>query len=709
MAYSQHPPAPYLTAMRADEILLRTPAGVCCKPGDFHIDPTQPVDRALITHAHADHARPGHGAVLATQETLDLMRLRHGDDFAGSEQATATARASPSAASVSLFILPATCSARRRSRLRRTARASSLQATISSSATPRAWLSSACPATSSSRKRRSDCRYSVMAIPTRRSPGFCVPSRSFPSARISSALIRLGKAQRLIALVRQAGYDEPIYLHGALEKITEYYQSRDIALGRLELVRDAEKSALAGAITLCPPSALNEVWSRRFPDPVRCLGLDAGARPRAPASRAITAGHFGSRRLGGLTGTIAATGADEIWVTHGQEDALVHWSITRGLRARPLDIVGYEDEQDGEGRRAGGRRNRHGMKRFAALLDRLSYEPSRNNKLRLMMDYFATTHDPERGWALAALTGGPHFPARQAGRDPRAHRGAHRPGAVRAVLRLCRRSLGDRRLDVAGRGREQTPHASAHRVVAGSPTLGKTELPARSCALARSRSTRPAAGRCSSSSPAALRIGISARLAKTAAAALRRSRSMRSRRCGTGSSRPTSICSPGSRAAPASRRAGSGALPPVLLAHPIEDSELVALARFRGRVEMGRHPRPDRPRPAPRVWTRLYSRAGDDISAASPTSPGAHAPGVLDGELLVARRRRCRASTRSSSGSGARPSRQDAGATIPPMSASTTSLFDGAEDLRALPLAERRRTAGGLHRPARPSRSISRR
>src|SRR5271170_2609375 len=73
--------------MRPEDILLPTPSGACCKLGSFHIDPTRPVERALITHAHSDHARPGHGAVLATQETLDLMRLRYGEDFAGTAQA----------------------------------------------------------------------------------------------------------------------------------------------------------------------------------------------------------------------------------------------------------------------------------------------------------------------------------------------------------------------------------------------------------------------------------------------------------------------------------------------------------------------------------------------------------------------------------------------------------------------------------------------
>src|SRR6266566_2467686 len=81
------PGAPYLTVMRAEDLVLPTTAGVCCKPGGFYIDPTRPVEKALITHAHSDHARAGHGAVLATRETLDLMRLRYGENFAGSTQA----------------------------------------------------------------------------------------------------------------------------------------------------------------------------------------------------------------------------------------------------------------------------------------------------------------------------------------------------------------------------------------------------------------------------------------------------------------------------------------------------------------------------------------------------------------------------------------------------------------------------------------------
>ena len=81
--------APYISKMRPQDILTPQPAGLACKPGGFHIDPVRPVERAVITHGHSDHARAGHGAVLATQETLDMMRLRYGENFARSTQAIA--------------------------------------------------------------------------------------------------------------------------------------------------------------------------------------------------------------------------------------------------------------------------------------------------------------------------------------------------------------------------------------------------------------------------------------------------------------------------------------------------------------------------------------------------------------------------------------------------------------------------------------------
>src|SRR6476661_993365 len=68
-------------------LLCPKPEGLYCPPGDFYIDPVRPVDRAVITHGHGDHARSGHGAVVATPETLAIMAARYGEDFAGAREA----------------------------------------------------------------------------------------------------------------------------------------------------------------------------------------------------------------------------------------------------------------------------------------------------------------------------------------------------------------------------------------------------------------------------------------------------------------------------------------------------------------------------------------------------------------------------------------------------------------------------------------------
>src|SRR5690349_16661552 len=76
----------YIRAMRPRDLLCPKPSGLYCAPGDFYIDPVRPVPRALITHGHSDHARSGHESVLATRQTLDIMALRYGEDFAGTTQ-----------------------------------------------------------------------------------------------------------------------------------------------------------------------------------------------------------------------------------------------------------------------------------------------------------------------------------------------------------------------------------------------------------------------------------------------------------------------------------------------------------------------------------------------------------------------------------------------------------------------------------------------
>jgi putative mRNA 3-end processing factor len=336
--------------MRPEDILPPTPAGVCCKPGGFYIDPTRPVEKALITHAHSDHARAGHGAVLAIRETLDLMRLRYGENFAGSTQAIrygesiglggAKVTFHPAGHVLGSAQIEIECA-----NLRVVASGDYKQALD--------------PTCAPFELVRCDLfiTEATFGLPVFRhgDPDHEITKlldsvALFPERTHLVGVYSLGKAQRVIALLRKAGYDEPIYLHGALESITHYYQSCDIELGKLQPVRSAERAALAGVIALCPPSALHEPWSRRFPDPVCAFAsgwmrVRARARQRGIELPLVISDHAD---WDGLTATVAATGASEVWVTHGQEDALVHWCGTRGLKARPLAIAGYgEEEADG--------------------------------------------------------------------------------------------------------------------------------------------------------------------------------------------------------------------------------------------------------------------------------------------------------------------------------------------------------------------------
>jgi putative mRNA 3-end processing factor len=336
--------------MRPEDILVPTSAGLCCKRGGFHIDPTRVVERALITHAHSDHARAGHAAVLATQETLDLMRLRYGENFAGSAQAVSYGE-SVTIDGVTVAFHPA---GHVLGSAQIAVQAEGLRIVASGDYKD-------VPDPTCAPFELVPCDVFIteatFALPVFRhgDPDGEIKKllRSvavFPERAHLVGAYSLGKAQRVVALLRNAGYAAPIYLHGAMEKITNYYAERGIDLGELKRVGGADKPELAGTITLCPPSALNDLWTRRFPEPVAAFAsgwmrVRARARQQGVTLPLVISDHAD---WDGLTATIAATGAGEIWVTHGQEDALVHWCGTRGLKARPLDIVGYGDEEEAD-------------------------------------------------------------------------------------------------------------------------------------------------------------------------------------------------------------------------------------------------------------------------------------------------------------------------------------------------------------------------
>jgi putative mRNA 3-end processing factor len=172
----------------------------------------------------------------------------------------------------------------------------------------------------------------------------------FPERTHLVGAYSLGKAQRIIKMLRDAGWGDTIYLHGSMEKLCRLYEAEGIALGPLApaTVTTGSKADFAGAVVVCPPSEIAERWARRFADPVPCLASGwMRIRQRAKQARVelplILSDHADWDEL---TATIEEIDPAEVWVTHGREEALVRWCALKGTAARPLHMVGYEEEAD---------------------------------------------------------------------------------------------------------------------------------------------------------------------------------------------------------------------------------------------------------------------------------------------------------------------------------------------------------------------------
>ncbi len=339
---------PAMSTSSAFETWLRPDTrGLYCVPGDFHIDPHAPVERAIITHGHSDHGRPGHAAVLATPETIGIMKLRLGDNAAGAFQ--------PLALGQTLAIGDVTVSLAPAGHI-----LGSAQIVIDYRGR-RAVISG-------DYKRQSDptCQpfelvpcdlfvtEATFGLPVfRHEPAasetakLLASLRDFPGRTHQVGVYGLGKCQRLIALLRQAGYERPIWLHGALVSMTAYYESLGIAMGPVPSVGSTNER-LSGEIVLSPPSALGDRWSRRFTDPLPAFAsgwmrIRGRVRQRGVELPLVISDHVDWPEL---LETIRETGAGEVWVTHGREEAIVHAVGRMGLKARALALVGREDEPE---------------------------------------------------------------------------------------------------------------------------------------------------------------------------------------------------------------------------------------------------------------------------------------------------------------------------------------------------------------------------
>ena len=314
-------------------------------PIDVYIDPPEPQVRAIITHGHADHARYGHGAVLATPDTIAVMKTRYGEDAAGRwEELPFGEKRDIDGVTISLH--PA--------------------GHILGSAQVLMEYQGQRIVVTGDYKRLPDrtaqefelveCDLLVTEA-TFGLPVFQHPKpadeisrllrsvASFPERAHVIGCYALGKAQRVISLLRESGYDAPIYLHGAMIRLCELYVERGIPLGDLRHSLDIPKAELAGQIVIAPPSAIKDRWSRRLPDPVLAvasgwMSVKQRARQSGVELPLVISDHADWNEL---RQTITETGASTVWVTHGREDALVYWSQQQVLAAEPLRIEAYED------------------------------------------------------------------------------------------------------------------------------------------------------------------------------------------------------------------------------------------------------------------------------------------------------------------------------------------------------------------------------
>ncbi|WP_421731293.1 ligase-associated DNA damage response exonuclease [Brevundimonas sp.] len=334
--------------IRFEDLLRPTPAGLYCPPGDFYVDPVRPVARAVITHGHSDHARAGHGAVLATPQTLAIMAERYGEDFTEARQAAAYGEQT-SIGGVDVRLVSAGHVL------------GSAQAVIS-------WKGMTMVAAGDYKRRRDPtcapfepvaCDVFISEA-TFGLPVFTHPPDSEEIGRLIQSLgqfperahlvgaYALGKAQRVIRLLRDAGWERPIYVHGALERLNRLYDREGVDLGPILPTKDLPKNSLGGEVVVAPPSAIQDRWARRFADPVTAFAsgwmlVKARAKQRGVELPLVISDHAD---WGELVDTFTELKPQEVWITHGREEGLLRWCEINGQKARALRLIGYDEEDD---------------------------------------------------------------------------------------------------------------------------------------------------------------------------------------------------------------------------------------------------------------------------------------------------------------------------------------------------------------------------
>ena len=324
-----------MAAMARDPVLMLTEAGLYCPAGDFHIDPWRPVPRALITHGHADHARPGSRAYLATDGSAPVIRHRLGRirmetlaygvprRIGGAEVSFHPAGHVPGAAQIRVEVAGEVWVV-----------TGDYKLVDDGLSTP--WEPVAC------HTLITECTFGL--------PVFTWPSQAQVIAEITQwvaeaaaagrtpvlGVYALGKAQRLIAALAHLA---PVLTHGAIEATNRVLRDQGIALPPTQPVtQDPDLAAHRGRLVMAPPSALGTPWLRRF-GPVS-TGFASGwmrlrgIRRRRGADRGFVISDHAD--WPGLNAAVRASGAERVLATHGYTEIFARWLGEQGYAAEAI-------------------------------------------------------------------------------------------------------------------------------------------------------------------------------------------------------------------------------------------------------------------------------------------------------------------------------------------------------------------------------------
>ncbi len=316
-----------MSSAQPETWLKPTSQGLYCAPGDFFIDPARPVERAVITHGHGDHARPGNRHVLATPATLAIMQSRMGEEAGGTLQPLAYGE-TLRLGDVTLRLVPA--------------------GHVLGSAQVVLEHGGSRIVVSGDYKRRPDPTCAPFE-PQRCDVFVTEATFGLPVFRHPPDEQEIGKLLHSVRLFPERCHVVGVYALGKCQRVlAALYEQQGVALGPVRPATGAPRDELRGRVVLAPPGAVADLWSRRLPDPV--VSIASGwmrVKQRAKASGVelplVISDHADWDEL---LATFDDVAAPEIWVTHGNEEAVVRQATLQGLKARALSLRGFEDEAE---------------------------------------------------------------------------------------------------------------------------------------------------------------------------------------------------------------------------------------------------------------------------------------------------------------------------------------------------------------------------